>query len=65
MMNINILFAVELKKILEEEIERIKDVLSTGTPVDYAEYKQHVGRLQGMRSVIDYCDEVQTKISNR
>lgn len=65
MMNINILFEVELKKILEEETERIRDVLSSGLLVDYPEYKQHVGRLQGIRSVIDYCEEVQTKISNR
>lgn len=66
MLNYNILFEIELKKIVTEEIGRIVDLLSSGiSVVDYAEYKQQVGKIQGLKAALDYCDEVKTIISQR
>jgi hypothetical protein len=65
MLTYNTLFEHELKKIILAEIERVADVLANGSPIDYAEYKQQVGRIQGLRAALDYCDEASSIISKR
>jgi len=65
MLTYNTLFEHELKKIILAEIERVTDILANGSAIDYAEYKQQVGRIQGLRAALDYCDEASSIISKR
>jgi hypothetical protein len=65
MLTYNSLFEHELKKIILSEIERLTDVLANGSPIDYADYKQQVGRIQGLKQALDYCDEATSIISKR
>jgi hypothetical protein len=63
----NTQFEVELKKLIDDEIERIKDILGVGMSVkDYAEYRFHVGQIEALNKVSSsYCDEVTTIINKR
>ena len=66
MLNYNNLFEQELRKLISEETERITDVLASGMSViDYSDYKQQVGKIQGLRAALDYCEEVRSIISKR
>jgi len=66
MFNYNNLFESELRKSVEEEIDRLKDNLSNGlSVVDYPEYKHQVGKIAGLRTVLELCDEVQSKLSKK
>lgn len=62
-MTYNGLFEKELKNIIETEIERVKDNMSTGSIMDYADYKHKIGIIYGLRLVVGYCDEVSAKIA--
>lgn len=63
----NTQFESELKKLIADEIERIRDILSAGLAVkDYAEYRFHVGQIEALQKVAgSYCDEVTTIINKR
>jgi len=64
--NLNNLFENELRKLIEEEIERIKELLGNGLAViDYAEYKHHTGQIRALRTVLERCEEVQSILSKR
>ena len=65
MLTYNTLFEHEFKKIILAEIERVTDILASGSAIDYADYKQQVGRIQGLRAALDYCDEASSIISKR
>ena len=53
MYNLNLAFEAELRKLIEEEIQRIKDNLAGGLAVpDYETYKQQVGKVAGLMSVL-------------
>lgn len=67
MQTLNTQFEGELKKLIAEEIERIKDILAVGMAVkDYAEYRFHVGQIEALQKVANsYCDEVTTIINKR
>jgi hypothetical protein len=67
MLTVNTQFEHELKKLIEDEIDRIKDILGVGMAVkDYAEYRFHVGQIEALNKVSSsYCDEVTTIISKR
>ena len=67
MQTLNTQFEQELKKLIADEVERIKDILSAGMAVkDYAEYRFHVGQIEALNKVsASYCDEVTTIISKR
>jgi hypothetical protein len=66
-LTVNTQFEHELKKLIEDEIERIRDILGTGMAVkDYAEYRFHVGQIEALNKVsASYCAEVTTIISKR
>jgi len=65
-MNLNNLFENELRKLIEEEIERIKEILGNGlSVVDYPEYRHHTGQIRALRTVLERCSEVQSIISKR
>jgi hypothetical protein len=64
---LNTQFESELKKLIADEIERIKDIMAVGMAVkDYAEYRFHVGQIEALNKVSgSYCDEVTSIINKR
>ena len=60
-------FEGELKKVIEAEIENLRNYLEEGqVPKDFAEYKFLTGQLFAYRRVLNnYADEVNTIISKR
>ena len=60
-------FEFELKKIIDVEIDRIKDILAAGVGVpDFSNYQRYVGEIAALRRVSHaYCDEVNDKINKR
>ena len=66
MLNQNTQFEIELQKLIDQEIERLKDNLSNGlSVVDYADYKHQVGKILGLRSVIELCEEAKSILAKR
>jgi hypothetical protein len=59
------LFEKELAKLIVAEIERMQDVLSNGAATDYADYRHHVGIIQGLRRALEYCEDAQSIMSQR
>jgi hypothetical protein len=57
------LFEIELKKRIEDEIQRIREDLGDGCAADHAQYLRFTGQILAYRTVVrEYCDEVQTKL---
>jgi len=55
------LFERELRKLLEAEIERLSDSISTGYGVtDFAHYKYFVGAIHGIKDALVRCDEARS-----
>jgi hypothetical protein len=63
----NAQFEVELRKLLAEEIDRLKENLARSTAsMDYAEFRHIVGQIAALRRVVDsYCGEVDDIINKR
>lgn len=53
-----------LRGAIAAQMHKISDGLSSGRAADYAEYKQGVGRLQGLRDGLDAVDVVFNKLMN-
>jgi len=54
-------FRYELEKLVEADIDRLKDTLSLGFLDDYAQYKAIAGRIAGLRAAIDFCHEAEKR----
>lgn len=54
-------FRYTLEKLLNEEVERLKDSLALGFLDDYAQYKMIAGKIAGLRSAIDLLNEAERK----
>jgi hypothetical protein len=66
MLNYQNLFEIELKKLINEEIDRLKENLSNGlSTVDYADYRHQVGKIIALRTVLERCDEVESILSKK
>ena len=67
MLTTNTQFEFELKKLIDVEIDRIKDILAAGSGLqDDRTYQNWVGQVNALRRVShDYCDEVNTKMNKR
>lgn len=61
MQTFNAYFESELKTLIQEKVELIKEQMSRGYCQDYI---RSVGVIEGLRSVFDLCDEVNKKIGN-
>ena len=59
------LFEAELKKLIEEEIDRLKDEMSGGLLKTYEDYKAVTGKIAGLRQSIDYMEEASSNVSKR
>lgn len=51
------MFEHELKRLIEIEIERLKDNMSQGLIAEYEEYRHVAGRIAGLRLAIEYMAE--------
>ena len=64
MYNLNLAFEKELRKLIEEEIERIKDNLANGLSIqDYESYKHQVGKIAGLNTALELCEETNKTVS--
>jgi hypothetical protein len=60
------LFKEELIKVLNEQIEIVKDHLTNkGTHPELADIRFDQGRITALRSVLETLDEVETRLNNR
>ena len=55
----------ELRRLIDVEIERLKENLSYGTLEDFNEYRYLSGKIAGLRAAIDYMDEADSNIHGR
>lgn len=66
MLTYNTLYEKELIKLIEEEIMRLMDRLSTGAAIeDFPQYKNIVGQIQGLRKIVELNEEVQSILSKK
>ena len=54
------LFERELRKLIDEEIERLKEQLSLGLLKSHEEYLAIAGKIAGLRSCSSYMDEAES-----
>lgn len=66
MLTYNNQFQLELMKLVDERIAHITDNVMLGmSVVDYADYKYQIGKAEGLRSIIELSEEVNTILSKR
>jgi len=66
MLTYNNQFEIELKKLIEGEIKRLSDNVTTGGGVqDYADYKNQIGKISGLRMAIELCEDAQDILNKR
>lgn len=61
-------YQYELKKLLNEEIERLKESLLSAYHIegfDFAAYRHQVGKIEGLRMAVELCDEAEAVINGR
>ena len=58
-------FKFELKKLIDAEIERLKEVISSGNCNSHEEYKSLSGKIQGLRMVFDLIDEANAIVDGK
>lgn len=62
MLSMKHLFEKELDRLIREEVERLKDVLSMGNLENQSDYKFIAGRIHGLRTTLDYMSEANSII---
>jgi hypothetical protein len=64
MLTYNQLFENTLRKLIQEEIDRLSENLALGLSVtDFAHYRENVGRITGLKKTLELCDEAQSIVS--
>ena len=61
-------YQYELKKLLNEHIERIKETLVSSYQIngfDFSGYRHHVGRVEGLRLALELCDEAEAIVNGK
>ncbi len=59
------IYVQELEKLITEEIERIKDEMSSGLLRTFDDYKQYSGKIQGLRACLDYMEEASSSVKRK
>jgi len=59
------LFERELRRLIDVEIERLKENMSFGMVEDFDEYRFISGKIAGLRLAIEYMDEADSNIHGR
>jgi hypothetical protein len=49
----------KIEKLIDEKIEQLKEHLSFGSAMDHGAYLRTVGKIEGLRSALDACDEAE------
>lgn len=55
-------YQYELKKLINAEVERIKESLVSSYQIegfDFSSYRHQVGRIEGLRTALELCDEAE------
>lgn len=61
-------FISQLKKMIREEIQRSTEIIANPNSAaipDYAQFRFHVGIVQGLRMAEELCDEAEAVIDGR
>jgi hypothetical protein len=53
-------FEAELIKLIEDEMDRVKEETSLGLLKTYEEYKSATGKIQGLRAALDMIDQARS-----
>lgn len=61
LLNYSSRFDYELRRLIAEKLEFIKDELAYGHGVsDFPEYKRRVGQVSGLETALEFCDEAKS-----
>ena len=61
MQTISVRFEYELRKLVQEEVERLTSILTLGVSIhDIADYKYITGQIAAWRKLSDLCDEARS-----
>lgn len=60
----NTLFEEELRKEVDQEIERLKEEMAAGA-LSFDQYNNYCGQVSALRAVETFCDTVRKKLSER
>jgi len=59
-------YKIELKKMIQAEVDRLIEILVTGhNTLEFPQYKHHVGKILGLRDALELCEEAQTEIARK
>ena len=58
-------YADELRKLIEQEYERVRDNLASGAAQDFSEYQRNIGTIAGLRTVLELMEIAQTNAEKR
>jgi len=65
-MNYNNLFEFEMTKLIESEIARLSEnITNPSTVADFSDYKFQIGKIAGLRSVLELIEEVNRILDER
>ena len=59
------MFEHELKRLIDVEIERLKENMSLGLISDHEEYRSITGKIAGLRLALEYMDEANRLLSEK
>lgn len=65
MQTISTAFDNELRKLIENRIETLKEQISLGHVPHMEAYKALAGQVQAYREVLEMCEEVKSELSKR
>ena len=61
-------YQYELKKLIEENIERLKEALLSSYQIegfDFSGYRHQVGRVEGLRMALELCEEADAIVNGK
>jgi hypothetical protein len=61
-------YQYELKKLINIEIDRVKELLVTSYHIDgfdFSAYRHHVGKIEGLRMALELCDEADAIVNGK
>jgi hypothetical protein len=61
-------YQYELKKLINAEIERIKETLVSSYQIegfDFSGYRHQVGRVEGLRTALELCEDAEAIVNGK
>jgi hypothetical protein len=55
----------ELKKLIAQEIERLRDIVTVNFTAidDFAKYRHHIGVIEGLRKALELCEDAESIVN--